>query len=101
MMHIVKWNSIYCVKVIFSIKVRVIPIHDHHHFVSRRTWFLGIDYEYSVEAMSDVLFEGLHVTVIREYSEWFGCKFICKSSSWCNPFKYSVHFPWMYAVKVN
>src|SRR6185503_10561463 len=89
--HIVIGNSIDCVKVVFSIKVGIISIHDHNHFIGVGSRFLGINYEYPIEAVGDMFFERLHMTVIGKDTEWFSCKLIGKFTSRCNSFKYTIH----------
>src|SRR5213592_450263 len=102
MMHEIIWDSVDSIEVIFSVRIGVVSIHHHYHLICRRPRGFRIHDIYSIQAMGYVFLQRLHMTVIRKYSEWFGCKLVGKfSASWPYSFKHSVHACWMYTMEVD
>src|SRR3712207_390152 len=91
MMHIVVRNSIHCIEVIFSIKVRIKAVHYHDHFVSCRPRGLGIDYVYTIQTMRNVLLKRSYMAVIWVHSKSLSVKFVSDSPLRINDFKHPIH----------
>src|SRR6185503_2240862 len=101
MVHVVVWNAVYRVKVVFSVKVIVVAVHHHDHFVSWWPRCLGVYDIHSIKTARDVLFKGHDMTVVRIYSELFGIEFINEPPSGGNILKYAVHLGLVNSMRVN
>src|SRR5215211_1059485 len=99
--HVVVRYAIYGVKVVFSVKVGVVAVHHHHHFVSLRPWSLGVDYVDAVQAVRYVLLKWHHVAVVKVQADRLGVKLVGELTAWAYDLKYTIHFGAMDTVKVH